>query len=124
MISRPSESPDSGITHVREPMEASIATRKRRGRRPTHAERWTKVTVVLMDREIVFLDRLVAEIRAANGAVITRANLILALIDALAESDLDVTAARSEKELTDAFAERLAPRSRAKGRTVLVGPAR
>lgn len=85
---------------------ASAVTPKTRGRRPSHAEHWTKVTVVLMDREIVFLDRLVADIRAASGAAISRAHLIRALIDALAESDLDLTATRSEKELTKLFAER------------------
>ena len=79
----------------------------RRGRRPSHSEHWTKVTVVLLDREIVFLDRLVADIRAANGAAISRAHIIRALIDALSASDLDVTTSRSEAELTRAFADRL-----------------
>lgn len=88
-----------------QPVEADIA--KRRGRRPSHAERWTKVTVVLMDRQIVFVDRLVADIRAANGASISRAHLIRALIDALAESDLDLTNSRSEKDLSKVLAGRL-----------------
>jgi hypothetical protein len=80
---------------------------KRRGRRPSHAEHWTKVTVVLMDRQIIFLDRLVADIRAANGASISRANLIRALVDALAQSDIDLTSSRSEKDLRQVLAARL-----------------
>lgn len=80
---------------------------RRRGRRPSHAERWTKVTVVLMDRQIVFLDRLVADIRATTGASISRAHLIRALVDALAESDLDLTSSRSEKDLTQVLSARL-----------------
>jgi len=80
---------------------------KRRGRRPSHAERWTKVTVVLMDRQIVFVDRLVADIRAANGASISRAHIIRALIDALSESDLDLTNSRSERDLTKILTTRL-----------------
>jgi hypothetical protein len=80
---------------------------KRRGRPPSHAERWTKVTVVLMDRQIVFLDRLIADIRAANGSSISRANLIRALIDSLAASDLDLTNSRSERDLIRVLAERL-----------------
>ena len=87
--------------------EHAEALIKRRGRRPSHAERWTKVTVVLMDRQIVFLDRLVADIRAANGASISRANLIRSLIDALAESDLDLTSSRSETDLIKVLAARL-----------------
>jgi hypothetical protein len=59
-----------------------------------------------MDREIVFLDRLVADIRAANGSALSRAHLIRALIDALAESDVDLTASRSESDLAKAFGER------------------
>jgi Arc/MetJ-type ribon-helix-helix transcriptional regulator len=72
-----------------------------------HSERWTKATVVLTDREIEFVDRLVADIRATNGAAVSRANVIRALIDALAESDLDLTASHSEKDLTRVFTERL-----------------
>ena len=80
---------------------------KRRGRPRSHAEHWTKVTVVLMDRQIVFLDRLIADIRAANRATIRRANLIRALIDSLAVSDLDLTNSRSERDLIRVLAERL-----------------
>ena len=79
----------------------------RRGRRPSHPERWTKVTVVLLDRQVVFLDRLIADIRAANGASISRAHLIRALVDALAESDLDLTSSRSEKDLMRVLTARL-----------------
>lgn len=116
MIPRLSKSPDSGVTGGRKETEVesttqSTTTHKRRGRRPTHSERWTKVTVVLMDREIVFLDRLVADIRAASGAAISRAHVIRALIDALAASDLDLTATRSERDLTRAFTERFRHRS-------------
>jgi hypothetical protein len=80
---------------------------KRRGRRPSHTEHWTKVTVVLFDRQIVFLDRLGADIRAASGVAISRAHVIRALIDALSESDLDLTATRSENELKAVLTARL-----------------
>ena len=69
-------------------------------------ERWTKATVVMMNREIVFLDRLVSEIRDAGGPALNRADVIRALIDALAESDLDLTGSGSERELTRRIAER------------------
>ena len=80
---------------------------KKRGRRPSHTEHWTKVTVVLFDRQIVFLDRLGADIRAASGVAISRAHVIRALIDALAESDLDLTGTRSEADLKAVLAARL-----------------
>ena len=80
---------------------------KRRGRRPSHTEHWTKVTVVLFDRQIVFLDRLSADIRSASGVAISRAHVIRALIDALSESDLDLTGTRSEADLKAILTARL-----------------
>jgi len=82
-------------------------TPKKRGRRPSHTEHWTKVTVVLFDRQIVFLDRLGADIRAASGVAISRAHVIRALIDALSESDLDLTGTRSEADLKAILTARL-----------------
>ena len=81
--------------------------KKKRGRRPSHTEHWTKVTVVLFDRQIVFLDRLGADIRAASGVAISRAHVIRALIDALGESDLDLTGTRSEADLKAILTARL-----------------
>jgi len=86
---------------------AASAGPKKRGRRPSHTEHWTKVTVVLFDRQIVFLDRLGADIRAASGVAISRAHVIRALIDALSESDLDLTGTRSEGDLKAILTARL-----------------
>jgi hypothetical protein len=89
-------------------VESSDSDRPRkRGRRPSHTEQWTKVTVVLFDRQIVFLDRLGADIRAASGVAISRAHVIRALIDALSESDLDLTGTRSEADLKAILTARL-----------------
>src|SRR5262245_3361546 len=82
---------------------------KKRGRRAS-PEHWTKVTVVLFDRHVVFLDRLGADIRAATGAAISRAHVIRALVDALSESDIDLTGSRSERELAALIATRLGHR--------------
>jgi hypothetical protein len=80
---------------------------KRRGRRPSHTEHWTKVTVVLLDRQVVFLDRLGADIRAASGVAISRAHVIRALVDALSESDIDLTGTRSEADLKALLSARM-----------------
>ena len=88
-------------------VESHAEQPKKRGRRPSHTEHWTKVTVVLFDRQIVFLDRLGADIRAASGVAISRAHVIRALIDALGESDLDLTGTRSEADLKGALTARL-----------------
>jgi hypothetical protein len=80
---------------------------RRPGRPPVHDEAWTKVTVVLFNRQIVFLDRLAANIRAQSGAAISRAQLIRALLDAVADSDIDLTASTSEADLKTALLARL-----------------
>lgn len=77
------------------------------GRPPVHDEAWTKVTVVLFNRQIVFLDRLASNIRAQNGAAISRAQLIRALVDSVAEGDIDLTGARSEQDLKATMVARL-----------------
>ena len=69
------------------------------GRPPVHDEAWTKVTVVLFNRQIVFLDRLAANIRAQSGAAISRAQLIRALLDAVADADVDLTTDRKSTRL-------------------------
>ena len=77
------------------------------GRPPIHDEAWTKVTVVLFNRQIVFLDRLAANIRAQSGAAISRAQLIRALIDAVADADIDLTTSKSEQDLKATLLARL-----------------
>lgn len=69
------------------------------GRPPVHTEEWSKVTVVLLNRQIVFLDRLASDARAATGAVLKRAEIIRALVDNLAQSGIDVSSVHSEAEL-------------------------
>jgi len=89
---------------------------RRPGRPPIHEEAWTKVTVVLFNRQIVFLDRLAANIRAQSGAAISRAQLIRALLDAVADAAVDLTSATSEADLKATLLARL-------GRYRIVGTA-
>ena len=79
------------------------------GRPPIHDEVWTKVTVVLFNRQIVYLDRLALEMRQQTGAVVKRAELIRALIDALAASGLDLTTAMSETDIKERLVAKLKP---------------
>ena len=83
--------------------------RRRPGRPPTHVESWTKVTVVLFDRQIAYLDRIVATIRTHTGTSISRAQLIRALIDAAADANIDLSGSASEAELRAAIASRFGP---------------
>src|SRR5829696_2991930 len=84
-----------------------ISGKRKPGRPPVHDEAWTKVTVVLFNRQIVFLDRLASNIRAQSGAAISRAQLIRALLDAVADADIDLTTSMSEADLKATLLARL-----------------
>jgi hypothetical protein len=81
--------------------------KRKPGRPPVHDEAWTKVTVVLFNRQIVFLDRLAANIRAQSGAAISRAQLIRSVVDAISDADIDLTTATSEADLKATILARL-----------------
>jgi hypothetical protein len=89
------------------PTRRTAPGKRKPGRPPVHDEAWTKVTVVLFNRQIVFLDRLAANIRAQSGAAISRAQLIRALLDAVADADVDLTTATSEMDLKATILARL-----------------
>src|SRR5436309_1538118 len=80
------------------------AGRARRGRPLVHRESWSKVSVVLMDRQIARLDRFVSGIHRATGAILTRAGVIRALVDGVIGSGLDISTVSSEFDLRDCIA--------------------
>ena len=77
------------------------------GRPPVHSETWSKVSVVLFDRQILLLDRLATDIRGKTGKALNRAEMIRALIDGLIDSGMDITGAASEADLRGRIARRL-----------------
>lgn len=79
----------------------------RRGRPRTHREAWTKVSVVMFERQVLDLDRLTTAIRGKTGANLTRAEVIRALLDALSESRLDLTTVVSGAQLKRLLLQKL-----------------
>jgi hypothetical protein len=101
----------AGVVHMSKKTVVAAKPRKRRlgrGRPPVHNETWSKVSVVLFDRQILHLDRLATDIRGKSGKVLNRAEIIRALIDGLIDSKLDITATGSEADLRSRIARRLA----------------
>lgn len=72
-----------------------------------HAEPYTKATVVLFNRQTMFLDELAWNIRKNTGQTIARAEIIRALVDALEASGIDATGEGSEAALRELFTARL-----------------
>jgi hypothetical protein len=101
-FSRPAVDEGEGL-----PADPGVNGKRGPGRPPIHAEEWTKATVVLFNRQIEFLDELAASIRAHNGTPVSRAQLIRAVVDAVAASGVDLTPAGSEAEMKAILLERL-----------------
>jgi hypothetical protein len=92
---------------ARPPRRTVTRPRAKRGRPRTHREAWTKVSVVMFERQVLELDRLTTTIRGKSGAHLTRAEVIRALLDALNESRLDVTAVLSGAHLKRLLEQKL-----------------
>ena len=90
-----------------DPARFRRATKAGRGRPPVRQETWSKVSVVLFDRQILHLDRLSTDIRGRSGKGLNRAEIIRALIDGLIDSGMDITVAGSEADLRARVARRL-----------------
>lgn len=56
------------------------------------------MTVVLYDRQALYLDRLALDIRANSGASMSRSEFIRALVDVLEAARLDLTAVTSNTD--------------------------
>lgn len=72
-----------------------------------HQETWSKVSVVLFDRQVVHLDRLAVDTRGKSGKGLNRTEIIRALIDGLLDSEMDVSGSASEADLRARVARRL-----------------
>lgn len=70
-------------------------TKAHRGRPIVHTEPWAKITVVLLDRHVAYLDRLAIDIRLKHGRAISRAEIIRGLIEAAFQSGTDLSQADS-----------------------------
>jgi len=88
------------------------ATKPGPGRPPVHNEAWSKVSVVLFDRQVRHLDRLTTAGRGKTGKLLNRAEIIRALIDGLIVSGMDISGTASEGDLRDRVARRLGAASR------------
>ncbi len=88
-------------------MRRSMKPKPGPGRPPVHSESWSKVSVVLFDRQVTQLDRLAVNGRGRSGKALNRAEIIRALIDGLIDSGMDIANAGSEADLRARVARRL-----------------
>ena len=75
-----------------------------RGRPQEHFESWTKTTVVLLDKQIQWLDELALDIRKNTKIAVSRAEIIRGILAAVAESGVDLSQIKSETEIKNLIA--------------------
>jgi hypothetical protein len=76
-------------------------TKSNRGRPIVHTEPWAKITVVLLDRHVAFLDRLAIDIRLKHGKAISRAEIIRGLIEGAIQGGVDLSQANSLETIVE-----------------------
>src|SRR5258705_2952319 len=81
--------------------ERVTPAKSNRGRPIVHTEPWAKITVVLLDRHVAYLDRLAIDIRLKHGKAISRAEIIRGLIEAAFQSGIDLSQADSIDTLVE-----------------------
>src|ERR1700755_1037492 len=81
--------------------ETVSPVKSNRGRPIVHTEPWAKITVVLLDRHVAYLDRLAIDIRLKHGKAISRAEILRGLIEAAFQSGIDLSQAESIDTLVD-----------------------
>ena len=79
------------------PRSAVAAPSSGHSRRP--GDTWTTIVVVLLHRHVAYLDEIAVEFRLRHHFPISRASLIIALIESAAGSNVDLTDAASEEEV-------------------------
>jgi hypothetical protein len=64
-------------------------------------ETWSKITVVLLDRHVAYLDRIAVDIRLQKGIAISRAELIRGLIEAASKTGVNLSDATGNQEMVN-----------------------
>lgn len=71
------------------------------------ARRTTKITLAIGEDQIILLDRLTIDIRASTGTIITRGEVVRAIIDAVQLTELNLGSIKCEDDVRCAIANRL-----------------
>jgi hypothetical protein len=64
-------------------------------------ETWSKITAVLLDRHVAYLDRIAVDIRLQRGVAISRAELIRGLIEAASKTGVTLSDAPGNLEMVE-----------------------
>ena len=92
-------------------MENQTNNVKKLGRPPQLPPEAVKVTVTFYNNQIVWLDRLAADIRLNSMAIVDRGTILRGILVAVMESGIDLTQPKTEKEIRDVIMPKLKQRT-------------
>lgn len=97
------------VTHKAEVIQETEEppSKQPRGRPQEHKETWSKITVVLLDKQIHWLDQLASTIRLNTKSAVSRAELIRSTIAAIEESGIDLSQLGNEKDIKEVILQKL-----------------
>jgi len=75
--------------------------------RPPLPQDYTKASLTLRLRDILWLDRLCADIREQTGAILDRGGLLRGLIAAVQDSGIDLRGCSTEEQISESIASKL-----------------
>lgn len=109
IFTNPGQKEKPALEHIiaKQTEEEPPKEKQARGRPLEHKESWSKVTVVLLDKQIHWLDQLASTIRLNTKAAISRAELIRAIIAAIEESKIDLSNVDCESAIKDILLRKL-----------------
>lgn len=85
----------------------AVQASRGRGRPIVHHEAAIKITTVLLNRHVVYLDSVSNAIRGNSGAVVKRSEILRALVEALEAVAPDWDEVRSQNDLVEQLKARL-----------------
>ncbi|MGH9423169.1 MAG: hypothetical protein ACRD3J_24545 [Thermoanaerobaculia bacterium] len=72
-----------------------------KGQPEPQSDSWAKITVVLLDRHVAYLDRIAVDIRLSHSFAISRAELIRSLIEAASQTNVVLSDASDGKQMIE-----------------------
>ena len=72
-----------------------------RGPSGVSGETWSKITVVLLDRHVAYLDGIAVDIRLERGVALSRAELIRGLIEAASRTRVTLSDATNNPQMVE-----------------------
>lgn len=88
-----------------QPPQLAVVRSSPAGRPRVHAEPWTKVTIMMQDHHVTYLDLVSMFMRVRHHRIVARAEIVRALVEFMEQSGIDFTRFATIEEMTASMTE-------------------